>query len=111
MALAATLISVNQRRLQGRLPAMRASRRSAPHFNSALTSTWPSLQPIGFLHLLDQALVDEGQHGLGKGLPHLLIFRATAGSALLGQPALVDEVLEMLGIGPVAHAQHVVIAL
>src|SRR5258708_38740056 len=79
--------------------------------NAGFTSTSPLLQPVRLLHLLDQALVDERQHRLGEGLPRLLIFGATAGRPLLRQPALVDEVLEQLRIGPVAHAQHVVVAL
>src|SRR6185436_11486146 len=99
MALAATLMSVNQRRLL----VMRAS--------SDFTSISPSLQPVRLLHLLDQALVDERQHRFGKGLPRLLILGATAGRPLLRQPALVDEVLEQLRIGAVADAQHVVVAL
>src|SRR5215510_1570427 len=70
-----------------------------------------SLQPVRLLHLLDQALVDEGQHGLGKGLTHPLEFRVAAGRPLLRQPTLVDEILEQRGIAAVAHAKYVVIAL
>src|SRR5262245_12066297 len=68
-------------------------------------------QPVRLPHLLHQRLVDEGINRLHESVAYQLVLRGATLRPLLRQPTLLDEVPERFGVGAVAHAQHVVIAL